>query len=84
MRPEDIHAWLRRDPFVPFRIHLSTGRTFDIRRPGLVLVGRSALVIGEPDPDFDLPVFDTVDLHVALAHINHIEPLAPPTPQPAG
>ena len=84
MRPEDVHAWLRRDPFVPFRIHLSNGRTFEDRHPELVMVGRTSLVIGDRDPDFAIPVFDAVNLHVALMHINHIEPLAPSAPQPTG
>ncbi len=81
MRPQDIYNWLRREPFVPFRISLSNGRQFDIRNPGMVLVGRSELVVGDQDPDFPVPVYDTASF-VALMHINHIEPL-PATSPPA-
>lgn len=30
MQKEDVRAEISRDPFVPLRLHLSTGKTFDI------------------------------------------------------
>lgn len=55
MRPEDVLLWLRATPFSPFRIRLNSGRTFDIRHPEMLRVGRSAMHVfsfsGEPaDP----------------------------------
>ena len=78
MRPDDIHSWLRRDPFQPFRLHISNGRSFDVTQPGMVWVGRNWLMVGDLDPDFPVPTVTTAH-HVTLLHINHIEPL----PQPA-
>ena len=41
MRPDDLLAWTRAVPFIPFRIRLNSGRTFDIRHPEMLKVGRS-------------------------------------------
>src|SRR5262245_41200629 len=46
MRPNELIALLRKRPFVPFRIHLSNGLTYDIRHPDGVTVLRGAVDIG--------------------------------------
>jgi hypothetical protein len=43
MRPNDLLTWLRAVPFVPFRIRLNSDRTFDIRHPEMLRVGRSSV-----------------------------------------
>jgi hypothetical protein len=48
MRQEELREYLNRRPFVPFRLHLSTGVFFDIREPQMVDLGRSTLTIGFP------------------------------------
>jgi hypothetical protein len=73
MRPDDLLTWTRTAPFVPFRIHLNSGRTFDIRHPEMLRVGRSTVNIytfaGEPtDP------FERMEM-VSLVLIESIEPL---------
>ncbi len=40
MRPADLLAWLRQAPFVPFRLCLNSGRTYEIRHPEMLRVGR--------------------------------------------
>ena len=72
MRPDDILDMLRRQPFLPFRIHLSNGQTYDIRHPEIALVTRAAIVIGIPGsaPSENYPDRYTV---VAPIHINSIE-----------
>ncbi len=42
MRPEDMHRFLRRRPFRPFRITLTDGRSYEIHHPELMMVGRSS------------------------------------------
>jgi hypothetical protein len=44
--PDDIQARLRQSPFVPVRIIISSGQTFDIYHPDLVLVGHRDMIIG--------------------------------------
>lgn len=45
MRPEDLLQWIKASPFVPFRIKLNSGRTFDIRHPEMLKVGRTIVMI---------------------------------------
>jgi hypothetical protein len=77
MRPDDILAWNRATPFVPYRIRLNSGRTFDIRHPEMVVVGRSALNIytfgaGPTEP------FDRVEM-VSLVLVERVEPASSPS-----
>ena len=54
MAPEGLVAALRRRPFVPFRVTLTEGSTYEVRHPELCLAGRRSAVIGFPasgDPD---------------------------------
>jgi hypothetical protein len=80
MRPDDINKVLRRQPFQPFRVHLSNGQAFDIRHPELAVVGRSTMFIGLPAPDLPPSTYDFFEI-IALMHINRLEPLpsAPPS-----
>jgi hypothetical protein len=43
---DDIQKRLRQSPFVPVRIIISSGQTFDVYHPDLVLVGRRDMIIG--------------------------------------
>jgi hypothetical protein len=65
---------MRAEPFRPFRIHMASGRTFDIRHPEMVRVGRSDIVIfslvsDEPDVHDE---WDTVSL-MLIEYISHLE-----------
>lgn len=39
MLPTAILKWVTAAPFVPFRVRMNSGRTFDIRHPEMVRVG---------------------------------------------
>jgi hypothetical protein len=43
---DDIQRRLRQSPFIPVRIISSSGQTFDVVHPDLVLVGRRDITIG--------------------------------------
>ncbi|MGL6095957.1 MAG: hypothetical protein ACRC7O_09200 [Fimbriiglobus sp.] len=43
--PHDILGYLRATPFRPFRIQMTSGKTFDIRHPEMVRVGRGSLIV---------------------------------------
>ncbi len=83
MTPQEVYDWLRRDPFIPFRVNLSNGRHYDVRRPEMAMVGKRAMLVGELDPDFPLPVFES-STQVSLIHVNSIETIPQPAPAPAG
>jgi hypothetical protein len=73
MRAEGVLAWLRATPFAPFRLCLNSGRTYDIRHPEMLRVGRSIVnvysFVGDPaDP------YERMEM-VSLLLIERIEPL---------
>jgi|YNPNPStandDraft_1061719.scaffolds.fasta_scaffold287486_1 hypothetical protein len=51
MTPDEIRDLLRRDPFEPFRFHLTSGDTFDIHDPNSVALGARRVFIAEPTSD---------------------------------
>jgi hypothetical protein len=48
---QELHEILEREPFEPFRIRLSRGDAYEIRRPGLAIPMKSRLFIALPDSD---------------------------------
>jgi len=77
MRPDDLLTWVRAVPFRPFRICLNSGRTFEIRHPEMVRVGRTIINVfsfaGEPgDP------YERMEM-VSLLLIERIEPVETPS-----
>ena len=80
MSPEDNRGQLRQRPFRPFRITLTDGRSYEIRHPELVAVGRSTIFLGFPAPDDPEPVYDRYAI-ISLLHIMQVEPAGP---SPAG
>jgi hypothetical protein len=75
MRPDDLANLLHQRPFVPFRIHMTDGHSYDITHPDLVIVQRSYAVIGL-HPQQETHVVDLAEL-CALIHIVRIEHLPP-------
>ncbi|HEU0010628.1 MAG TPA: hypothetical protein VFT34_12500 [Verrucomicrobiae bacterium] len=74
MRPEEFKRLLEQRPFVPFRIYVTGGSTYDILHEDFVMLGRALVTIGAvvgPDGFVDQVV------HVPLIHINKIEMLQP-------
>ena len=78
MRPQDFEESLRRRPFVPFRIHLSDGTTYDIRHPELVMVGKSIALVGARASDTPGTIFERYDI-ISLIHITRLEPIGTPS-----
>lgn len=78
MRAEDLFPWLLRKPFVPLRLTLSDGRTFDATaRECVAFWTRDTLMLSELDPDFSFPVLGDKRLTVPLDLIAAVEPLSP-------
>jgi hypothetical protein len=48
MTSEDVKQELEREPFVPLRLHLSSGKTMDIPYPNTAWVRQNTLVIVHP------------------------------------
>ena len=80
MRPEEINELLKTRPFVPLRIHMTDGKTFDIYHPDRVLVLRSRVDIGVP-ADAASEILDRVE-HCSLLHVVRVEELPPVSKKP--
>ncbi len=74
MVPREILGHVTAEPFRPFRIHTASGRTFAIRHPEVVQVGRTTLTIFTPLAD-DLHDAQSLWHKVSLMLIESIEPL---------
>jgi hypothetical protein len=72
MRSEDIKELVQREPFRPFRITLTDGRTYDVRHPKMAMVGRSTVAIGLPENGQDETIYDRL-VTVDLLHIMQTE-----------
>ncbi len=72
MRLEDLLFWIKAVPFQPFRIYLNSGRSYDIRHPEMIRIGRSSALIfsysQEPNP------YEAVEM-VGLILMERIEPI---------
>lgn len=73
MSPADVIAFTRRTPFLPFRIHTSDGKRYDIRHPDHVIPLRSRLEVGVGG-DGSIP--DRVE-HLSFYHVVRLEKLDP-------
>jgi hypothetical protein len=40
MTPQELLNYLQAQPFRPFRIRMNSGRTFDVRHPEMIRVGK--------------------------------------------
>ena len=54
MRPTEIVAHLRKQPFHPVRMYISDGSSYDVRHPEMMMVGRTEVVIGLSSNSGDL------------------------------
>lgn len=75
MTPDEVLRYVRAAPFRPFRIHMASGQTFDIRHPEMVRVGKRDMVIFRfvSDAAGIYDDWDTVGL-LLVESISYLEP----------
>lgn len=83
MRREELIEAIHAAPFRPFRLYLSDGRTFDIRHPEMLMVGRHSATVGVQENGGTEPAgqaYPQIDRFswVDLLHVTGIEQLSPP------
>ena len=74
MFSKDLADLVHRKPFRPFRITLTDGRSYEIRHPEIVMLGKTTVIVGFPAADEDEPVYDRFKI-VDLLHIMEAEPI---------
>lgn len=55
MDAHEIRKHLRREPFRPFRVHLSDGSSYDVEHPELMAVSRTEIAIALRLESDDIP-----------------------------
>jgi hypothetical protein len=77
MHPDALVKQLERDPFVPFRLHLTDGRTLEVFNPGLAYVTGTSLYVFEPlRRDSEGTVIANPEPRmISLRHIVSLEPI---------
>jgi hypothetical protein len=78
MTQEELNEAALRQPFEPFRVILTTGATYDIRHPDLIMVGHRSAVIGVANEPTGA-VYDRT-VKVDLLHVVGIEELPANSP----
>lgn len=78
MAPEELTAAIRRRPFVPFRLTLTEGSTYDVNHPEFCMVGRRSVIVGLAPLGGEEHLFDH-SVTMNLLHIVKLEPLDSPT-----
>lgn len=71
---QELLGYVRAEPFRPFQIRMTSGRTFDIRHPEMIRVGRNSLIIFSfvsDDPTL-YDRWDTVSL-ILIESVSHQE-----------
>ncbi|HEY0009385.1 MAG TPA: hypothetical protein VGB55_11720 [Tepidisphaeraceae bacterium] len=71
MTADAVLARLRRRPFVPFRVILSSGTSYDILHPEMMFVSKSGLTIAIYDPG-QRAAPDEVPVREALVSYLHV------------
>lgn len=73
---QHVRDLLTAAPFQPFRIVTSSGTTYDIRHPEIVLVTRQVLYVGIYEPN--RPDFPSRAALVSVLHVTDLQPLPMP------
>jgi hypothetical protein len=74
MTYQRVLDYVKAEPFRPFRIHMASGRTFDIRHPEMIKVLKNYILIFKTAADgADVPdELDTVSL-MLVEYLSHFE-----------
>ena len=82
LSPESLLAELHRQPFVPLRIYLTHGKTYDVRHPEMAIVTSREVYVGRQETSPGSGIARGFDL-VSLLHVVRVE-LVPLSPSTAG
>lgn len=71
MRAEELSQLVRTTPFVPLRLHITNGQTYDVLHPDQIIVLKQRVDVGV-GPDSESGVVERVE-HLSLLHIVKVE-----------
>ena len=69
-----LREWMRAQPFEPFRLVMTDGKTFDVTAPSMLWPGRNTALYGLADNPAE-PDVPARHMTLALAHIIRTGPI---------
>ena len=73
MTVQTFRDLLRRRPFMPFRLVMSSGETYEVRHPEMAWLTRTDILVGVDETEEGVPNEFRI---CSLLHVTRIEPLA--------
>ncbi len=80
MPPDDLFTARGRQPFLPFRLHVSDGSSYDIRHPEMLWITRRTAYVGIPGEG---PIPERA-VTIAMIHVSRLEELPAAAAGPSG
>lgn len=77
---DDIHDRVRLRPFRSFRLVTSSGESYDVYHPDLIMVGRREVTVGIPSGE--TPAYYDRQARIAIMHITALHDLPAAAPPP--
>jgi hypothetical protein len=77
MTANQLRDALRKQPFEPFRVRLTTGQAYEIMHPEFAAVTQTSLFVGEPHDDG----FPDRMIQCSWLHVVALEPVEPSAQQ---
>lgn len=74
MTPQSVLGYVKAEPFRPFRLHVASGRTFDVRHPEMIKILKSSVLVFKVNGDIaDIPdEWESISLMLTES-ISHLE-----------
>ena len=66
-------------PFKPFRLVMSSGKSYEVRHPEMALLTRSDILVGIDESDDGVPAEFKI---CSLLHVRAVEPISPSGTEP--
>jgi hypothetical protein len=79
MTVQTFRELLRRKPFQPFRLVMSSGRAYEVRHPEMAMLTRTDILVGIDETDDGVPAEFKI---CSLLHVTAVEPLSPSSAEP--
>jgi hypothetical protein len=74
LTPQSVLGYVESEPFRPFRLHMASGRTFDVRHPEMIKVLKTNVLVFKADSETpEIPEdWESVSLMLAES-VSHLE-----------
>ena len=72
MTVQAFQELLSQQPFIPFRLIMSSGKSYEVRHPEMAMLTRTSILVGVDETDEGVPAEFRI---CSLLHVTSIEPL---------